>query len=177
MIYNPTEKHWDSFAQWPGVPQSGLTPFYLQTGNGLGTQQASGADSYVSDPAKPVPFEPLPARFADHPSWAAWLVQDQRFVSTRPDVLSYQTPVLDHEVRLEGAPFADLFARTTGSDVDFVVKIIDVYPPPMPNSRSWAAINCRSASTSSGAVIAVASTSQRRCQRARCRSTSSACPR
>ncbi len=129
MIYNPSEKHWDSFAQWPGVPQSGLTPFYLQTGNGLGTQQASGADSYVSDPAKPVPFEPLPARFADHPSWAAWLVQDQRFVSTRPDVLSYQTPVLDHEVRLEGAPFADLFARTTGSDVDFVVKIIDVYQP------------------------------------------------
>ncbi|WP_206241418.1 CocE/NonD family hydrolase [Novosphingobium terrae] len=129
MIYNPAEKHWDSFAQWPGVPQSGLTPFYLQASNGLATQPSSGADSYVSDPAKPVPFEPLPARFADHPSWATWLVQDQRFVSTRPDVLSYQTPVLDHEVRLEGAPFADLFARTTGSDVDFVVKIIDVYPP------------------------------------------------
>jgi uncharacterized protein len=58
-----------------------------------------------------------------------WLVQDQRFVSTRSDVLSYQTPVLTQSVRVEGAPFADIFAKTTGTDGDFVVKIIDVYPP------------------------------------------------
>jgi putative CocE/NonD family hydrolase len=56
-------------------------------------------------------------------------VQDQRAVGTRTDVLSYQTPVLEHAVRVEGAPFADLFEKTTGTDADFVVKIIDVYPP------------------------------------------------
>ena len=56
-------------------------------------------------------------------------MQDQRFVSTRPDVLSYQTPVLTRPIRVEGAPFADIFAKTTGTDGDFVVKIIDVYPP------------------------------------------------
>ena len=61
--------------------------------------------------------------------WRTWLVQDQRFVSNRTDVLSYETPVLDHEVRLEGAPIADIFAKTTGTDGDFVVKLIDVYPP------------------------------------------------
>ncbi|WP_343617294.1 CocE/NonD family hydrolase [Novosphingobium sp.] len=129
MIYNPSENQWDEFAQWPAVKPERLTTFYFQAHGDLATQPSTGADSYISDPAKPVPFEPLPARMGDHPSWSTWLVQDQRFVSTRPDVLSYQTPVLDHEVRLEGAPFADLFARTTGSDVDFVVKIIDVYPP------------------------------------------------
>ena len=62
-------------------------------------------------------------------TWTTWLVEDQRAVGTRTDVLSYQTPVLEKAVRLEGAPFADLFVKTTGTDADFVVKIIDVYPP------------------------------------------------
>ncbi|USI74736.1 CocE/NonD family hydrolase [Sphingomonas morindae] len=130
LIYNPSENHWDRFADWPGAGPGALTPFYFQPAGGLAAQApASGADSYVSDPAKPVPFEPLPARFGDHASWTTWLVQDQRFVSTRPDVLSYQTPPLEQPVRLEGAPFADLFVKTSGTDADFVVKIIDVYPP------------------------------------------------
>jgi putative CocE/NonD family hydrolase len=128
LIYNPAENHWDRFADWPGAPA--LTPLYLQAGSGLAfAGAAAGEDSYVSDPAKPVPFEPTPLRFSDHPSWASWLVQDQRFVSTRPDVLSYQTPVLDTAVTVEGAPFADIFAKTSGTDGDLVVKIIDVYPP------------------------------------------------
>ena len=129
MIYNPSENHWDKFADWPGAPATGLTPLYLQDKAGLSFQPAAaGEDSYVSDPAKPVPFEPLPARFADHPSWATWLVQDQRPLATRTDVLTYETPVLDKPVTVEGAPMADLFVKTTGTDADFVVKIIDVYP-------------------------------------------------
>jgi putative CocE/NonD family hydrolase len=129
IIYNPAEDHWDRFATWPGAGPDALTPIYFQPDGGLARNRpASGSDSYVSDPAKPVPFEPLPVRMGDHASWATWLLQDQRFVSTRTDVLSYQTPILDMPMRVEGAPFADIFLKTTGTDADVVVKIIDVYP-------------------------------------------------
>ena len=60
--------------------------------------------------------------------WGDWLVQDQRSVDGRTDVLSYQTPVLTQPVRVSGVPMADIFAKTTGTDGDFVVKVIDVYP-------------------------------------------------
>ena len=129
LIYNAAENHWDKFADWPGAAPNALTPLYLQAGSGLAFDKpAAGEDSYVSDPAKPVPFLAPPVPFSDHARWTTWLVQDQRFVSSRPDVLTYQTPVLDHAVTVQGAPFADIFARTTGTDGDFVVKIIDVYP-------------------------------------------------
>jgi uncharacterized protein len=83
----------------------------------------------VSDPSKPVPFIPQPIQFSDHAQWSTWLVHDQRFATSRPDVISFQTAPLDHAVRVQGDPVADIFAKITGSDVDFVVKIIDVYPP------------------------------------------------
>ena len=128
LIYNAVENHWDKFADWPGA--SSLTPLYLQGGNGLAFQPAAdGEDSYVSDPAKPVPFLAPPLAFSDHSRWQNWLLDDQRFVATRTDVLSYQTPVLTSPVTVQGAPLADIFAKTTGTDGDFVVKIIDVYPP------------------------------------------------
>jgi uncharacterized protein len=130
LIYNATENHWDKFADWPGVDEKHLTPMYLQPGFGLALNKPQpGEDSYVSDPAKPVPYLAPPVEADGGKRWQTWLVQDQRPVATRGDVLSYQTPVLDHAVRLEGAPFADLFVKTTGTDADFVVKIIDVYPP------------------------------------------------
>jgi putative CocE/NonD family hydrolase len=129
LIYNAAENHWDKFADWPGAAAGALTPLYLQASAGLSFDKpAAGEDSYVSDPAKPVPFLAPPVPFSDHARWTTWLVQDQRFVSSRPDVLTYQTPVLDKAVTVQGAPFADIFARTTGTDGDFVVKIIDVYP-------------------------------------------------
>jgi len=131
LIYNPAENHWDKFADWPGAPS--LTPLYLQANNGLAFQTPTGGeDDYVSDPAKPVPFVSPPVAFADHARWTTWLVQDQRFAGTRPDVVSYQTPVLDKAVTVQGAPFADIFAKTTGTDGDFIVKIIDVYPATVP---------------------------------------------
>lgn len=131
MIYNPAENHWDSFAKWPGT--STLAPLYLQANSGLAFNAATaGEDSYVSDPAKPVPFLAPPIQFSDHGRWVSWLLQDQRFVSTRTDVLSYQTPVLTNAVKVEGAPLADIFAKTSGSDMDVVVKVIDVYPPTVP---------------------------------------------
>jgi putative CocE/NonD family hydrolase len=130
LIYNPAENHWDKFSDWPGAMEKHLTPLFLQAGNGLGLEKApAGEDRYVSDPAKPVPFIEVPLEFSDGTRWTTWLVQDQRFASTRTDVLSYETPLLTEPVIVEGAPFADIFARTTGTDADFVVKIIDVYPP------------------------------------------------
>ncbi|QDZ08023.1 CocE/NonD family hydrolase [Sphingomonas panacisoli] len=131
-IYNTGENHWDRFSEWPlacdkGCP-SPLTPLYLGADGGLGFDgQSAGGDSYVSDPAKPVPHLPRPVNFNDG-RWGDWLVQDQRSYDGRPDVMTYSTPVLTKAVRVSGAPIADLFAKTTGTDGDFVVKVIDVYP-------------------------------------------------
>jgi len=128
MIYNAVEQHWDSFANWKPASEQSLTPLYLQADMGLGFQQpADGSDSYVSDPAKPVPYLPRPIP-QKNDRWRTWLVHDQRFVADRPDVLTYATPVLTRAVTVQGAPIADLFASTTGTDGDFVVKLIDVYP-------------------------------------------------
>jgi uncharacterized protein len=130
MIYNASEKRWDNFTDWPVAAKQALKPLYLSGGFGLGfAKPAAGEDSYISDPAKPVPFLAPPVDFSDHKRWTTWLVEDQRAAATRPDVLVYQTPVLTEAVRVQGAPIADLLLKTTGSDADFVVKIIDVYPP------------------------------------------------
>ncbi|BFI96498.1 MAG: CocE/NonD family hydrolase [Rhodanobacter sp.] len=129
MIYNAVEQRWDSFNDWKPASAQSLTPLYLQADMGLGFEQpGGGGDSYVSDPAKPVPYLPRPIQANDEDRWRTWLVHDQRFVADRADVLSYTTPVLTKTVTVQGAPIADLFAKTTGTDGDFVVKLIDVYP-------------------------------------------------
>jgi putative CocE/NonD family hydrolase len=129
MIYNPVEQHWDRFTDWKVASNQQLTALYVQTDKGLGFQQpADGDDSYVSDPANPAPYLPRPILAKNEDRWRTWLVQDQRFAENRPDVLTYTTPVLTKTVQIEGAPIADLFAKTTGTDGDFVVKLIDVYP-------------------------------------------------
>ena len=132
LIYDTGSNRWDRYANWPTSCLSDcstpLTPMYFQRGFRLGQQgAAAGGDSYVSDPAKPVPHLPRPVNFDDG-RWGAWLVQDQRFADGRPDVLTYVTPPLTSAVKLSGVPMADLYARTSGSDVDFVVKVIDVLP-------------------------------------------------
>ncbi len=131
-IYNTGENHWDRFASWPLACETGcaapLKPIYLQAGGALGFGAATaGGDSYVSDPAKPVPHLPRPVNFGDG-RWGDWLVSDQRGVDGRPDVMTYTTDALTTPVRVSGAPIADIFAKTTGTDGDFIVKVIDVYP-------------------------------------------------
>ena len=81
----------------------------------------------------PVPFEPRPVRLTDADSWRRWLVTDQRFVEDRPDVLVYQTAPLTQPVRVSGAPIAHVVASTSGTDADWVVKVIDVYPDTYPS--------------------------------------------
>ncbi|HSM76500.1 MAG TPA: CocE/NonD family hydrolase, partial [Bryobacteraceae bacterium] len=140
FIYNTGENHWDRFKNWPLACEQGcaapMKPLYLRSGFGLGFEKPAGAeepDAYVSDPAKPVPYIPRPVRFADGERWRQWLVMDQRAVVDRPDVLSYQTPVLTEPLRVSGAPVADLVAATSGTDSDWVVKLIDVFPEEVPS--------------------------------------------
>jgi uncharacterized protein len=133
LIYNTGENHWDKFGNWPLACEKDcaapLKPLYLSASHSLSfaAPAAAGDDSYVSDPAKPIPFLPRPYTGARE-QWQPWLVSDQRNVATRPDVLVYETPVLDGPVRISGATIADIFAKTSGTDADWVVKLIDVYP-------------------------------------------------
>ncbi len=141
FIYNTGENHWDRLDHWPLACAQGcaapMKPLYLESNFGLGFEKpaeaSDAADSYVSDPSKPVPFVPRPVRFSDSDMWHKWLVMDQRSAADRTDVLTYQSAVLTAPVRISGAPVADLFAATTGTDSDWVVKLIDVFPDEMPN--------------------------------------------
>jgi putative CocE/NonD family hydrolase len=107
----------------------------LQSGGHLGfavpDAKTSGFETYVSDPAKPVPYLPRPIHIEGDDgatSWQTWLVSDQREASSRPDVISFVSEVLREPVKISGEPIANLIASTSGTDVDFVVKLIDEYP-------------------------------------------------
>jgi putative CocE/NonD family hydrolase len=126
---------WMRYKAWP--PTDGFEParLYLEPGKKLSfTAPASDDDAvaaaYVSNPATPVPYRHLPIQstYAKGSKWITWLVEDQRFVTGRKDVASFTMPVLDHDVTITGDVLADLFAATTGSDADWIVKLIDVYP-------------------------------------------------
>ena len=127
---------WQRLPGWPSACASGCAAptrkLYLQAGGALSfaAPTADGADDYVSDPAKPIPYRLRPIRptYATGSTWRQWLVDDQRPFADRTDVLTYETAPLDAPLALAGAPVADLIAATTGSDGDFVVKLIDVYP-------------------------------------------------
>jgi uncharacterized protein len=141
LIYNTGRNHWDRFPAWPlscdaDCPAKSQ-PIYLSA-NGSLSFHAPGAttpeyDEYVSDPAKPVPYRPRPVYSGDDEGWRTWLVTDQRFVDGRPDVLTYVSDPVEAPLRLSGAPVVNLYASTTGSDSDWVVKLIDVFPDTVPS--------------------------------------------
>ena len=132
---------WRTYDRWPlacvGCADKGQA-LYLQSDSKLKfappTASGDGYDAYVSDPAKPVPYRLRPIRptYAKDSTWRYWLVDDQRFAADRPDVLTYSTDVLTTAVTLSGAPVAHLLASTTGTDADWVVKLIDVFPDEVP---------------------------------------------
>ena len=135
----------------------------------MGFDKPAGAEPrrvrrYVSDPAKPVPFLPRPVVCqATHGAWTTWLVTDQRFVDGRADVLTYESEPLTAPVRLSGAPIVDLFAATSGTDCDWVVKLIDVYPDECPITTGDGRLRAADfAWISSAAAIARASSIRRR---------------
>jgi putative CocE/NonD family hydrolase len=121
---------WQRLNQWPLA--AATTPIYLKDGARLGFDKpaATGAQfkEYVSDPAKPVPFVQRPVRMGDPAVWRPWLVSDQRSFSDRTDVLTYVTEPLRAPLQISGQAMANLFASTSGTDSDWVVKLIDVYP-------------------------------------------------
>ena len=131
LTYATGINRWEQSPQWP---MGTLTPLYLgdHFTASFSAPSGSGHDDYVSNPFKPVPFLPRPVNLRNVEQWRSWLVQDQRFASDRPDVLVYQTTVLDKPVHIMGAPQVSLFAATSGTDSDWVVKLIDVYPNTSP---------------------------------------------
>ena len=138
LTYATGVNRWEGSPRWPmGTP----TPLYLSANGTAGFERpsATGQDEYVSDPASPVPFLPRPINMGDDEQWHSWLVRDQRFVDGRPDVISYATAPLTAPVHIMGPPQVDLFAATSGTDSDWVVKLIDVYPNDIPEERSQGA--------------------------------------
>jgi putative CocE/NonD family hydrolase len=131
LTYATGANRWETSPRWP---MGTATPLYLAA-DGAATFErpaTAGHAEYVSDPAHPVPFIPRPIDMHDATQWKPWLVRDQRFVSDRPDVAAWKSAVLDKPVHIMGAPEVDLFASTTGTDSDWVVKLIDVYPNDVP---------------------------------------------
>jgi putative CocE/NonD family hydrolase len=130
---------WRSLDAWPAGCPSGCpvrpTPLYLTAGQGLrfetpGPEEAP-FEEYVSDPAKPVPYQPRPIQptaYEGDRTWPRWLVGDQREASGRTDVVAFVSEVLDAAVKIAGRPVVHLVASTSGTDSDWVVKLIDVYP-------------------------------------------------
>jgi putative CocE/NonD family hydrolase len=128
---------WLSLPGWPSGCTAGCAilrkKIYLEPNGSLSFAPPGGAgfESYVSDPARPVPYLPRPIHIdgeAGESSWQTWLVSDQRDAAARTDVLSFSTPVLNQPIKISGEPIANLVASTSGTDGDFVVKLIDVYP-------------------------------------------------
>lgn len=126
---------WKTYSTWPPAEASLKKLYFRENGKlSFTAPAAAGADSYVSDPAKPVPYRlrPIEQTYGPGSRWYTWLTEDQRFVHNRPDVLSWETEVLTEDLTVTGNILADLYAATTGSDADFVVKLIDVYPDEVP---------------------------------------------
>ena len=133
MAFETGTNKWLRLRAWPAGCVSGCTvkptPLYLNAGLKLGfTAPKSGDDEfdeYISDPAKPVPYR---ARPIDGSTWRQWLVDDQREQSGRPDVAVFTSEILTAPVKISGEPIVNLIASTSGTDSDWVVKVIDLYP-------------------------------------------------
>jgi len=135
---------WLRLPAWPAGCPTGCTirptPLYLKAGLKLGFEAPKSGDAayeeYVSNPAKPVPFVPRPVHLSggDGTTWKYWLVSDQREASGRPDVLAFVSETLAHRVKISGQPVVNLVASTSGTDSDWVVKLIDLYPDEVASS-------------------------------------------
>jgi uncharacterized protein len=134
---------WRRWEAWP--PKAGVEErrLYFRADGKLSFDaptagDAQPFDTYVSDPAYPVPYRhrPIQATYGPGSRWRTWLLEDQRFVDDRPDVLSWESDLLGEDVTIAGEVVANLSASTTGTDGDWIVKLIDVYPESYP--EDWA---------------------------------------
>jgi putative CocE/NonD family hydrolase len=144
LVFRTGSNQWVRHAAWP--PKEAVRkPLYLHPGNRLSFDPPPDGpggifDSYVSDPANPVPYchRPIEPTFSGESFWPIWQGEDQRFVHGRPDVLSYTSDRLTEDVTIAGDLEACLFASTEGSDSDWIVKLIDVFPDEYPEDQTLA---------------------------------------
>jgi putative CocE/NonD family hydrolase len=144
LTFESGANQWRKWHQWPPARETKTVGLYFGANEVLAVDTppaagATGYDAYVSDPAHPVPYRQRPIQatyFAGGSKWSTWLVEDQRFVDDRSDVLSWETPPLTADLTIAGEVVAKLFASTTGTDADWIVKLIDVYPEAYP--ENWA---------------------------------------
>ena len=125
-IFFSGENQWRQFQQWPPANKEDK-PIYLLANGKLGWDKAPGKNGfseYTSDPAKPVPY----TEDVHFNRTAEYMTDDQRFAARRPDVLVFQTDPLNEDITIAGPVIADLKVSITGTDADFVVKVIDVFP-------------------------------------------------
>jgi putative CocE/NonD family hydrolase len=134
-VFETGANAWRSFDAWP--PRGTYeTTLYLQPGGGLAMKpppagDAAAFDEFISDPAKPVPFSIETRTTQGH----LWMVEDQRFAAARPDVLVYRSEPLDQDITIAGPILASMFVSTSGTDADWIVKLIDVYPGTAPDNQ------------------------------------------
>lgn len=126
IVFETGSNHWKTYAQWPPQQNKPLT-YYLEPGSGLEASPVSKSKAYtayVSDPSNPVPYTAKKQRFRNN----QYMVEDQRFVDSRPDVLSFTTGKLKDDLILSGPVQAEIFASASGTDMDLIVKVIDMEP-------------------------------------------------
>ncbi len=135
LVFETGSNQWRFYDQWPPKNTQEKSLYFHPNGKlsfsppGQSTEDVY--DSYISDPNKPVPFSEEIRTSQGH----LWMVEDQRFAASRPDVLVYESDVLEEDITIAGPIIADLFVSTTGTDADWVVKLIDVYPGDVPDNR------------------------------------------
>jgi uncharacterized protein len=142
LTFEAGTNQWRKWSAWPPRGETTDRNLYFQAGGKLSFDapaggDADGFDAYVSDPAHPVPYRHRPIQATYFPggsNWYTWLLEDQRFVADRDDVASWETDTLDADVTVAGEIVANLFVSTTGTDSDWVVKLIDVYPETLPSN-------------------------------------------
>ncbi|MBD0370479.1 MAG: CocE/NonD family hydrolase [Pyrinomonadaceae bacterium] len=143
MTFQTGANKWMSYDSWPPRKEVAYRNLYFQSNGRLSFNPPADIaptafDSYVSDPQHPVPYRPRPVEATYNPTaqggsrWYTWLLEDQRFVHNRPDVLTWVTDTLTEDIVISGDIAAHLFASTTGTDSDWIVKLIDVYPESYP---------------------------------------------
>jgi putative CocE/NonD family hydrolase len=142
LTFEAGSNQWRRWDAWPPAGSVENRDLYFHAGEQLSMtaptdDSLEAFDSYVSDPFHPVPYRHRPVQptyFSGGSKWSTWLVEDQRFVDDRPDVLSWETEPLAEDLSIAGEVVAHLYAATSGSDADWIVKLIDVYPEDYPDN-------------------------------------------
>ncbi len=131
LTFRTGDNEWVRHNDW-NPKEASVKNLYFQADGKLSfdapAADTSAFDEYISDPAKPVPYRPRPIEPGFNNAWRVWQTEDQRFVDNRPDVLTWSTEPLTDDITVSGKIIANLFASTSGTDSDWIVKLIDVYP-------------------------------------------------